>query len=351
MISPANSAISHNSGELGHLWRNRFSNPTRPNDFSMNVMSSPNNPDLVYLDQYYRVELPRLLHERDPNPYLTTSELSQLMKWKLSRGKWRPRLLDFVSFLQDSVVKSASEKAFKSLLNISNAVKELTILKGVGPATASAVLAAYAPDIALFMSDEVDLSKGEKEDEKVKSSPGFNDAKSSKGASDNDSEDEFYDVERSDSQDGLSSDGTSVSGIPVTGIVSSFSVSTCPWKEELEVLIRGGVPMALRLWQAFVGVKKRRRKDYYKKLLAEDSSGNSIAQEDTQHVDEKGHPALDDDDRNALRRLLTAYARHNPSVGYCQAMNFFAALLLLLMPEENAFWYVHKVDYSIIFNS
>lgn len=67
----------------------------------------------------------------------------------------RPRLLDFVSALDDSVVKSASEKAFKSLPDISNAVKELTVLKGVGPATASAVLAAYAPDIAPFMSDEV----------------------------------------------------------------------------------------------------------------------------------------------------------------------------------------------------
>jgi len=51
-----------------------------------------------------------------------------------------------------------------------------------------------------------------------------------------------------------------------------------------------------------------------------------------------GHPALDEDGRNALRRLLTAYARHNPSVGYCQAMNFFAGLFLLFMPEENAFW-------------
>ena len=35
-----------------------------------------------------------------------------------------------------------------------------------------------------------------------------------------------------------------------------------------------------------------------------------------------GHPALDEDGRNALRRLLTAYARHNPSVGYCQVSGF-----------------------------
>ncbi|XP_010486915.1 PREDICTED: uncharacterized protein LOC104764988 isoform X1 [Camelina sativa] len=117
-------------------------------------IESLNKPELVSLDQFYRNELPCLLHDRDPNPYLTTSELSQLMKWKLSRGKWRPRLLDFVSSLDDSVVKSASEKAFKSLPDISKAVKELTVLKGVGPATASAVLAAYAPDIAPFMSDE-----------------------------------------------------------------------------------------------------------------------------------------------------------------------------------------------------
>lgn len=47
---------------------------------------------------------------------------------------------------------------------------------------------------------------------------------------------------------------------------------------------------------------------------------------------------MDENGRNSLRRLLLAYARHNPSVGYCQAMNFFAGLLLLLMPEENAFW-------------
>lgn len=70
---------------------------------------------------------------------------------------FRPRLLDFVSSLDEAVVKSASQKAFQSLPDISKAVSELTVLKGVGPATASAILAAYAPDVAPFMSDEVKL--------------------------------------------------------------------------------------------------------------------------------------------------------------------------------------------------
>lgn len=52
-------------------------------------------------------------------------------------------------------MKSASQRAFQSLPDVSTAVSELTVLKGVGPATASAVLAAYAPDVAPFMSDEV----------------------------------------------------------------------------------------------------------------------------------------------------------------------------------------------------
>ncbi|CAA2967336.1 Ypt Rab-GAP domain of gyp1p superfamily [Olea europaea subsp. europaea] len=30
-----------------------------------------------------------------------------------------------------------------------------------------------------------------------------------------------------------------------------------------------------------------------------------------------GHPALDEDERNTLRCLFIAYARHNPFVCYC----------------------------------
>ncbi|KAL3626668.1 hypothetical protein CASFOL_029411 [Castilleja foliolosa] len=111
--------------------------------------------NLATLDNFYRNELPNLLHRRDPNPYITTDELSRLREWKLARGKWRPRLLSFVSSLNDAAVRDASGKAFASLPDVSKALGELTILKGVGPATASAVLAAYAPDVAPFMSNEV----------------------------------------------------------------------------------------------------------------------------------------------------------------------------------------------------
>ncbi|XP_057973249.1 uncharacterized protein LOC131161480 [Malania oleifera] len=120
-------------------------------------VESLGKPNLVSLDDFYRNQLPLLISQRNPNPFITTPELSKLMQWKLTRGKWRPRLLDYVSSLDESLVKSASQKAFQSLPDISKAVSELTVLKGVGPATASAVLAAYVPDVAPFMSDEAML--------------------------------------------------------------------------------------------------------------------------------------------------------------------------------------------------
>lgn len=40
------------------------------------------------------------------------------------------------------------------LPDVQLAIKILSELKGIGPATASAVLAAYRPDLAPFMSDE-----------------------------------------------------------------------------------------------------------------------------------------------------------------------------------------------------
>ncbi|KZV37367.1 ecotropic viral integration site 5 protein [Dorcoceras hygrometricum] len=213
---------------------------------------------------------------------------------------------------------------------------------------------------------KINLVKNELACSNGKQLPAIEEARPVKGASEDDSDEEFYDLERSESdpvQDIPSYDSTYSPAAGSTGN-ETYSESLPPWKEELDCLVQGGVPMALRgeLWQAFVGVRKRRIEKYYSNLLAPDANveiKHSVP-EDKNHgpnlqcggVPEKwkgqiekdlprtfpGHPALDEDGRNALRRLLTAYARHNPSVGYCQAMNFFAGLLLLLMPEENAFW-------------
>ncbi|XP_073019690.1 uncharacterized protein [Primulina eburnea] len=216
------------------------------------------------------------------------------------------------------------------------------------------------------VTEKINLVKKELASVDGKQLPAIEEARPGKGASEDDSEEEFYDLERSESDPVQDIPSCDTTHSPATGSTGNetFLKSLPSWKEELQCLVQGGVPMALRgeLWQAFVGVRKRRIERYYSDLLASDINVESqhTAPEDKIHepnlgrrgVPEKwkgqiekdlprtfpGHPALDEDGRNALRRLLTAYARHNPSVGYCQAMNFFAGLLLLLMPEENAFW-------------
>lgn len=39
-----------------------------------------------------------------------------------------------------------------------------------------------------------------------------------------------------------------------------------------------------------------------------------------------------------LRNVLTTFIKRNPTVGYCQGMNFFAANLLKHLNEEQSFW-------------
>ena len=43
-----------------------------------------------------------------------------------------------------------------------------------------------------------------------------------------------------------------------------------------------------------------------------------------------------------LRRVLTAFARHNPTVEYCQGFNYIAGFALIFLSEEDAFWCVDR---------
>ncbi|KAG7226332.1 hypothetical protein INR49_013743, partial [Caranx melampygus] len=115
---------------------------------------------LLNLDKWYQENLPTLISSR-PNKHVTLSELVKLMEWKLTRGKFRPRLQQLVASNSEDTVEKCSRKAFSLLPDVQAAIAELSTLKGVGPATASAqidclltVLAAGAPEQTAFMSDE-----------------------------------------------------------------------------------------------------------------------------------------------------------------------------------------------------
>uniref|UniRef100_A0A3Q2NPV4 Zgc:112496 n=1 Tax=Fundulus heteroclitus TaxID=8078 RepID=A0A3Q2NPV4_FUNHE len=119
----------------------------------LEARAKSNKPKLLQLDRWYQEELPALISSR-PDKHLTLSELVKLMEWKLTRGKFRPRLQQLVASNAEATVQRCSRKAFSLLPDVQAAIAELSALKGVGPATASAVLAAGAPELAAFMSDE-----------------------------------------------------------------------------------------------------------------------------------------------------------------------------------------------------
>ena len=83
----------------------------------------------------------------------------QITKWKLIRGKNRPRLLDLVRINTELAVSQATKKAFKKVAkDLNSAINALTNLKGIGPQTASAVLCAGYPEHCPFMADEAMLA-------------------------------------------------------------------------------------------------------------------------------------------------------------------------------------------------
>ncbi|KAK3726646.1 hypothetical protein QZH41_012278 [Actinostola sp. cb2023] len=86
----------------------------------------------------FQNELPNAIQKRSEK-HLTKDELIQLMQWKLSRGKFRPRLIEFIKSNTPETITENTTLAFKQLPDVEKAIKKLSELKGVGPATASGI--------------------------------------------------------------------------------------------------------------------------------------------------------------------------------------------------------------------
>ncbi|KAI8435839.1 hypothetical protein MSG28_004055 [Choristoneura fumiferana] len=110
--------------------------------------------ELIKLDNWYQNELPKKIKARGKDAHLIHEELVQLMKWKQGRGKAYPQLSYLIKVNTPRAVMAETKKAFRKLPNIESAMTALSNLKGVGTATASALLAAASPEIAPFMADE-----------------------------------------------------------------------------------------------------------------------------------------------------------------------------------------------------
>eukprot|EP00468_Gymnochlora_sp_CCMP2014_P006431 CAMPEP_0167751108 /NCGR_PEP_ID=MMETSP0110_2-20121227/6374_1 /TAXON_ID=629695 /ORGANISM="Gymnochlora sp., Strain CCMP2014" /LENGTH=763 /DNA_ID=CAMNT_0007636525 /DNA_START=204 /DNA_END=2493 /DNA_ORIENTATION=+ len=118
--------------------------------------------------------------------------------------------------------------------------------------------------------------------------------------------------------------------------------------KELKSLVRRGIPPELRghLWPLLSGsdsAKRAAKKGYYAELV-ETSSKNPPAileqiEKDLSRTFPDHQKFEAGDFQSLLREVLTAYAIHNPKVGYCQSMNFICAVILLFCTNlEDAFW-------------
>jgi hypothetical protein len=109
---------------------------------------------LPELDGWYRNELPELIAARR-SPHVTLNDLIRLTEWKMARGVWRAPNLVLVRSNPPATVVDTSKAALARIPDPTAPIAHLATLKGVGPATASAVAAAAAPTMYPFFDELV----------------------------------------------------------------------------------------------------------------------------------------------------------------------------------------------------
>jgi hypothetical protein len=109
---------------------------------------------LSEIDEWFRDGLPALVRARRP-AYITRDELERVTVWKMKRGVWRERNRLLVIGNDPQLVKQTSINAFAEVPDPRRPVDMFSNLEGVGPATSSGVLAAFAPKFYPFFDELV----------------------------------------------------------------------------------------------------------------------------------------------------------------------------------------------------
>ncbi|KAF5342268.1 hypothetical protein D9611_001302 [Ephemerocybe angulata] len=116
-------------------------------------------------------------------------------------------------------------------------------------------------------------------------------------------------------------------------------------RKEFDRLLRSGIPLVYRakIWMECSGALDMKEPGLFQDLLAEAEGPDSVVSEIEKDVGRTMplNVFFGGDGRGVekLRRVLTAYSRRNPAVGYCQGMNLITSTLLLVhADEEDAFW-------------
>lgn len=109
---------------------------------------------LAELDRWYHDELPARLRDR-ATPHATLDELARLTEWKMARGVWRAPNLVRVRGNPPALVEEATREGLALVPHPTAPIARVASLDGVGPATASALLAAFAPATYPFFDELV----------------------------------------------------------------------------------------------------------------------------------------------------------------------------------------------------
>ncbi|KAF4629464.1 hypothetical protein G7Y89_g8682 [Cudoniella acicularis] len=119
----------------------------------------PGHLPLEELDKFRYVEAPARFSKKTGRT-MTIEDVQKLVDWKLRHGAWRPSLPKQVASNTTEKVEAATKDAFDHYAKHPNDIdvilkKLASPLRGIGPATASLLLAVHDPDHVIFFSDEV----------------------------------------------------------------------------------------------------------------------------------------------------------------------------------------------------